>query len=283
MAVVIVRQGDEYPVTFDTNVAIDGAQTVTLTASLEGVGTPISLACDVTGPMEVTHVLDGTLPVGRYRVEVRATWVDSGPVSFPTAGGAYLEVLDSALPIPFAYPSQLSAFTNGDIAESDPRAALLLAGVTASIQRYCGWHIAPARAETVTLDGTGGNTLYLPSLKVNSITSITVEGEALDLSLIEWSRITGMVRRNDHLCFPDVWGGIVVTFNSGYATVPPALVQIVLQVAAIALSSPTGATREQAGQVSMAWALTSPGVAGGMALLQRDYQVLDQYMLPKEV
>ena len=181
----------------------------------------------------------------------------------------------------FATPAELSAYTKGLISPTDERSQPLLDGATEAIKRYCGWNIAPAESLTVTLDG-GGTTLYLPSLKVNSLTSITIAGEAQPLDAFEWSRRTGNVRRTQGYCFPEVWGSIVVVFNSGYATVPEDVKEVVLQVASVALSSPTGATREQAGQVSMAWATTAPGVSGGLSLLDRDLAVINSYRLPKE-
>lgn len=183
----------------------------------------------------------------------------------------------------FATPAELSAYTKGLISPTDERSQPLLDGATRAIRNYCGWNIAPAEDLTVTLDG-GGKALYLPSLKVNSIASIKLTDEAQPLTSFEWSRRTGNVRFTDHArCFPDTWGGIEVAFNSGYATVPEDLKQIVLQVSSLAMSSPTGATREQAGQVSMAWATTAPGVSGGLTLLDRDYATLSYYLLPKEV
>jgi hypothetical protein len=179
----------------------------------------------------------------------------------------------------FATPEELSAYTSGLISSSDPRAQDILDGATQAIQNYCGWSIAPAEDIEVYLDG-GTEELYLPTLKLNSIDSITVAGEAV--TEFEWSRRTGNVRRTSRVDFPDVYGDIVVAFNSGYAEVPADLKQIVLQVAAMALSSPTGATREQAGQVSMQWATTAPGVSGGLTLLERDYATLAKYVLPKE-
>ncbi|QOP66600.1 head-to-tail adaptor [Microbacterium phage Lahqtemish] len=182
----------------------------------------------------------------------------------------------------FASPAELSAYTKGAISPSDGRSQLILDGATEAIQRYAGWNIAPPEDVTVTLDG-GGSVLYLPSLKVNSIASITADGTLLNLADYEWSRRTGNVRRKDHCRFPDVWGGVVVVFNSGYTDVPKDLKNVVLQVASIALSSPTGATREQAGQVAMSWAVTAPGVSGGLSLLDRDLATVNLYRLPKEV
>lgn len=182
----------------------------------------------------------------------------------------------------FATPAELSAYTAGLISPTDERSQLILDGATKAIQNYAGWHIAPAQDVTVYLDG-GADVLYLPTLKLNSIESITVDGEVLAATDYEWSRRTGNVRSKLTCGFPDSWGGTVVVFNSGHEEVPADLKQVVLQVAAQALSSPTGATREQAGQVSMQWATTAPGVAGGLSLLARDLATVDQYRIAKEV
>ncbi|UDG78710.1 head-to-tail adaptor [Microbacterium phage IndyLu] len=180
----------------------------------------------------------------------------------------------------FATPAELSVYTKGAISPTDGRSQLILDGATEAIQHYAGWNIAPAEDVTVTLDG-GGHVLYLPSLKVNSVASVTVNGTPT--TDFEWSRRTGNLRLKAGGCFPDSWGGIVVTFNSGYAETPKDLKNVVLQVASIALSSPTGATREQAGQVAMSWAVTAPGVSGGLSLLDRDLATVNLYRLPKEV
>jgi len=181
----------------------------------------------------------------------------------------------------FATPEELSAYTMGLLSPSDTRSDIILAGATKAIQNFCGWNIAPAEDLVIYLDG-GTAELFLPTLKLNSVESITVEDVPLADTDFEWSRITGNVRRKDLSAFPEVWGGIVVDYNSGYAAVPEELKQIVLQVSALALSSPTGATKEQAGQVAMSWGTTAPGVAGGLTLLDRDYSVLSKYVLPKE-
>lgn len=180
----------------------------------------------------------------------------------------------------FATPAELSVYTKGLISPTDERSQLLLDGATQAIQRLAGWNIAPPEDVTVTLDG--GGTLYLPSLKVNAITSLTVRGKTVPVTDLEWSRRTGNVRFIGGYGFPEVWGGIVITFNSGYAEVPADLKNIVMQVSSVALSSPTGATREQAGQVSVAWATTAPGVSGGLSLLARDLAIVNSYRIPKE-
>lgn len=186
----------------------------------------------------------------------------------------------------FATPSELSAYTKGRISASDPRADDLISGATLAIQRMVGWHVAPVQTDTVLLDGASvGDLLALPSLKVRDVTSIaTLEwgvSATLDPGLYEWSA-NGNVRRRYGYAWPYGFRNVSVTFTHGFDEVPD-LKQVVLQVVAQALSSPTGATREQAGQVAMSWATTAPGVSGGLSLLQRDLDVVAAYTLPKRV
>lgn len=181
----------------------------------------------------------------------------------------------------FATPTELSVYSLGSISATDGRSQSLLDGATAAIRNYAGWRIAPAREETAVLDG-GSSALFLPSLKVNSITSVAIRGATLDPSSYEWSRVTGNVRQPSGGPWPEYWGGIEVVFNSGFTEPPADLKQIVLQAVSLAMSSPTGATREQAGAVSMAWATTAPGVSGGLSLLERDLALIAAYKLPKE-
>lgn len=180
----------------------------------------------------------------------------------------------------FATPQELSDYTAGLISPTDVRSQVILDGATLAIQNYCGWNIAPAEDVTVYLDG-GASVLYLPTLKLNSVDSITVDGSVLTQTDYEWSRVTGNIR-SKRGWFPDSWGGTVVSFNSGWAEAPADLKQVVLQVSSQALSSPTGATREQAGQVAMSWGTTAPGVSGGLSLLARDLATVDQYRIAKE-
>lgn len=190
----------------------------------------------------------------------------------------------------FATPAELSAYTEGGISASDPRAVLILDGATRAIQRYAGWHISPSRTETIRLDGAyAGNILQLPSLHVTNVISFRSYNRT-DAGTVDYDQYSYGWSANGNLEYYSKWGlpygyrNLEVTFTHGF---PPDqisdLKQIVLQVSAQALSSPTGATREQAGQVSMQWATTAPGVSGGLSLLARDLEVVNSYKLPARV
>lgn len=82
---IFVTQGDIYPVTFTANADLTGA-TVRLLATLDGTSTPVELVSTFTvnaGQTVITHVLDGTLAVGLWRVEAKAS-LAGRVMTFPT-------------------------------------------------------------------------------------------------------------------------------------------------------------------------------------------------------
>lgn len=46
----------------------------------------------------------------------------------------------------------------------------------AAVRNYCGWHIAPEVTETVRVYGEGTSVILLPSLKVQDVTQVMVDG-----------------------------------------------------------------------------------------------------------
>jgi len=180
---------------------------------------------------------------------------------------------------PLLTPEQFSVGTNGQIAASDPRVPALLAGASAAVRRYCGWHIAPVLTEEdVLLDGSGGSVLRLPTLRLRALLALHNHTTELDVDAAEWST-KGLVRlRHSH--WTDRYRGVRASYIHGYdLDEVPDLQQIVQQVVGHAISSPLGATREQAGSLAVQWATTAPGVSGGLTLLERDYAILNSYRL----
>lgn len=180
--------------------------------------------------------------------------------------------------------TQLAAWTQGKVSATDPRLQGLIDGATAAVRRYCGWHIAPEYTETVTLDGPGGALLNLPTLHVTALGPVVELGTPLvpydyntGTGSYEWSKLGSVLR---HGWWTKRYRAVTVTMTHGFDSAPD-VAQIIMQVVAAAVSSPMGATREQAGQVSVSWATTAPGVAGGLSLLERDLAVLDSYRLER--
>src|SRR5215213_5938206 len=101
--------------------------------------------------------------------------------------------------------------------EYDPNAIL---AAEDQVRDFCGWHVAPSRTETITLDGSGTELLLLPSTYVTAIGSICEDGVTLGSAYYSWSQ-DGVVEK--------LYGwwtrkrrGVQVTLTHGYPTCPAA-------------------------------------------------------------
>lgn len=163
---------------------------------------------------------------------------------------------------PFASPAELQAYTKGKIKAAEPRVAPMLDAISSEIRREAGWHIWPLITEDLVLDGSGGRVQPVPSMRVERIISassagVTIPPEALDFSALGLLEIQGgslWTRR---------YRQVLITLQHGYPAIPGELRALCLSLAARALASPLGATREQAGSLSVNWA-ASAGVSGSI-------------------
>ncbi|SID45143.1 Uncharacterised protein [Mycobacteroides abscessus subsp. abscessus] len=129
-----------------------------------------------------------------------------------------LAVLDEAL---------VEQYTQGRLVANDPETSRLLRAALAAARAYCGWHVAPVKADdTVELDGPGGHTLMLPTLKLISLSEVRERVGAYGGSVnevvyapaqLEISR-HGMVRKRAGLThlWTDELGAITVKMTHGY-------------------------------------------------------------------
>jgi len=157
----------------------------------------------------------------------------------------------------------------------------------AQVRAYCGWHIAPEVADTLTLDGPGTGTLVLPSLHVVAIDAITEDGTVLDPTVYQWSQ-AGIVRRgapgNGAWCWTVSnqyrWTGnlqgLTVELDHGYEEWPLDVQSVIDRVAARAAEGASVLT--QVGAV--AYATDSDGMPAGGSLSSSDRAVLSRYKIP---
>lgn len=179
---------------------------------------------------------------------------------------------------PLATAESLDNFTGGQLPADDPRVPALLDGASAAVRRYCRWHIAPVLEETLTVDGPGGDVLLLPTGRLLSLVEVTDGGRQVPVSSLDVSAAGMIGRPAGH--WSGRFGAVTARVRHGHdlAAVPD-VAQIVRQVVANALSSPMGVTREQAGAISVSWSMTAPNVSGGLSLLARDLDVLNEYRI----
>ena len=181
---------------------------------------------------------------------------------------------------PFATPQELEIHTKGQIQQTDLRVDGVLAAISRSIRTYCGWHIWPVvESHTLVLDGPGGHTLFLPTGRLTNLRSVTEEGTILDLTATDLDTSMGLAAlRKINGWWTDRYGKLVVVIDHGWPEVPD-LKQTTLDIAARALASPMGATREQAGSISINWSTVQQGVSGGVTPLNSERETVGMYRL----
>jgi hypothetical protein len=106
---------------------------------------------------------------------------------------------------------------------------------SAEIRRRAGWHIWPRINETVTLNPRGARLLFLPTMRLHSITAMVVEGVALDdagLQGLRWTS-SGIVERSAYAGWLWPWAprSVTVTMNHGEEYLPSDLELLCRQMA----------------------------------------------------
>lgn len=101
----------------------------------------------------------------------------------------------------------------------------------ASLRNYLGWHVAPEREETLTVDSNGGQYLFLPTLKVTEITAIRDVSEDDPVVIAGWRVVrAGMLYLRDGY-WPCGDATVEVDLAHGYDSCPADLLPIVANMA----------------------------------------------------
>lgn len=164
----------------------------------------------------------------------------------------------------------------------------LLAEASTQIRNYCGWHIAPAIEELITLDGSGGPSQRLPSLRVRSLVSVSSGGTDYDLtadaSAVQWSA-SGWLRLPAGTFVCDL-RGVRVQYVHGFEMAEVAeLGGICCDLVRQATTSPAGTVAsETVGSTSISYGVSTASVTvagGSVSLLGYQMAALDRYTLAK--
>lgn len=147
----------------------------------------------------------------------------------------------------------------------------------ALVRGFCGWHIAPSRADvTHTATEPRGRVILLPSLHVTAIASITRDGVSLATDDYDWSA-NGIVTTRQ-----GGWSGrsVVVTFTHGYASVPAEVTAVVQAIAQRAVQNPGSLVRTQDGPFADTYSQTGFNQSLPLALHDAEKDVLRRYRIP---
>lgn len=157
-------------------------------------------------------------------------------------------------------------------------AQLMLDGAEGLVTEYAGWHIAPSRDETVTVDGSGATFQTLPTLHLTAVAGITEDGVDLDPDDITWSTY-GVLEKRSGARWTGSRRGLTVDISHGFPATPAWLSTMVCAVAGRAFLGSLGVVQEAAGGESASYAQPFPGAGGAVVLLAQEKATLGRLSL----
>lgn len=174
---------------------------------------------------------------------------------------------------------EVQAVTNTPL--STETAASIAAMASSAIRDYCGWRIAAAASETVTLRSSGrGWLLFLPTLHLNSITSLTENGVPLTAGVdFDWDE-DGILERLGRR-----WAAgrraVVVTMNHGYPECPGSIAQAIAASVARGDLAPAGgvASETAIGQSIVYSRMSAGGLSAGQMFVSDELERINDHRL----
>jgi hypothetical protein len=179
----------------------------------------------------------------------------------------------------FATPDQYAEWTGAPAPDGIED---LLDAASSMIRRYCGWHVAPVVTEELVVDGRGGATVMLPTLRLLNLLALSEVTSSTVITVyppteVEWSR-DGYLRKRGCGHWTDYLQGITAEVEHGFADYGD-LTVMVLTMVARAKASPFGLTNQAVGSVSVGVSTTPGGQAGGLVLFDHQMLELDVYRI----
>lgn len=113
-------------------------------------------------------------------------------------------------------PFDAEQYTKGRLSQTDPDVVRALNAAKRRCRNYCGWHVSPVQTDTVVLNGAGDFYLFLPTLKLVSVTSVTENGVALDPADWEVAANVGAIVKTSRMAWKCGFSNIEVEFEHGF-------------------------------------------------------------------
>lgn len=107
--------------------------------------------------------------------------------------------------------------------------------VVARLRREAGWHIAPQKTETVTVDGVSTRLLPLPTLELTDVTEVRdVTDAASPVVVTDWRAArAGVLRRGGG--WPRGYLSVEADITHGYAECPADLLPVIATLCKLAI------------------------------------------------
>src|ERR1700761_4069109 len=119
--------------------------------------------------------------------------------------------------------SDVTTFTEGRLDGDDPEVKRMLAAALQVARHHCGWHVSPVITETITLDGPDSRILFVPTMKIVTLTSVTEDGTSINPDNVSMSAGSGgfqrrrlSLRKRSGDWWTDQYGGIELEMSHGF-------------------------------------------------------------------
>ena len=154
---------------------------------------------------------------------------------------------------------------------ADDGAVLAVSMACDTVRALTEQDFTPTVGETVTLDGTGTDTLLLPQVPVTAAGTVTMDGTLIDTGDYA-ATANGHLVRTDGTAWSIGRQNIDITYDYGYAgTVPDDVKMVALSIAYRPVTQ-GGAISETVGQVSRRYATASTDLTAGEKAILRKYR-----------
>jgi hypothetical protein len=151
---------------------------------------------------------------------------------------------------PLVTAEDLASYLQRDLDRST--ADLAVAGASGAVRGWCLWDLSAAEV-TFTVDGSGSRVLALPTLHLESVEEVRVDGEVIDPSGYTWSA-GGLLERAAG--WPRRFRAVDVDCHHGYDPIPDLLRLVSLERAARQYDNPQRLASKSVGGVSQSYELT---------------------------
>lgn len=176
---------------------------------------------------------------------------------------------------PFATVAELRDYLqNPDLTTNE--AALALDIASGAIRDHVGWSITAETGVDLTLDSYGERRLFLPTMRLTAVTSVTEDGTELTVDDdFAWSQ-TGVLRRISAY-WPRKERSVQVVFTHGWSIVPDSIKGVALSAAGRVVANPEGLRSYSLDGVTESFATPSGEVT--LTLMKQEIAALGRYML----
>lgn len=135
----------------------------------------------------------------------------------------------------------------------------------AVITTLCGWHVTPQREDTITVDTTGDNVVFLPTKKLVDVLDLTVDGKPVAPEHYAFSE-DGMLHLDHRV--PAGFRKLTATIIHGYASAP----EVEALVEKLAARATKPAESYSVGGISV-------GAPGSVMPQSTEWRIIDQHKL----